>query len=43
MLGHLADWIGIDDVYRLCGFLPAMGLLAWFLPKSRRRAAHAAP
>lgn len=36
ILGQLADRIGIDAVYHLCSFLPAMGLLAWFLPKSRQ-------
>lgn len=33
MLGQLADRIGIDAVYTICSFLPAIGLLAWFLPK----------
>ncbi|HEV2554277.1 MAG TPA: MFS transporter [Bosea sp. (in: a-proteobacteria)] len=33
MLGELADRIGIDTVYHLCAFLPAIGLLAWFLPR----------
>ena len=33
MLGELADWVGIETVYRICAFLPAIGLLAWFLPK----------
>jgi len=32
-LGHLADLYGIVDVYRLCSVLPAIGLLAAFLPK----------
>ncbi len=36
ILGQLADRLGIDTVYHLCSFLPAMGLLAWFLPKSRQ-------
>jgi FSR family fosmidomycin resistance protein-like MFS transporter len=31
-LGRLADLIGIEAVYRLCAFLPAIGLLAAFLP-----------
>ena len=31
-LGRLADAIGIEAVYRLCAFLPAIGLLAAFLP-----------
>jgi FSR family fosmidomycin resistance protein-like MFS transporter len=28
-----AGRIGIDAVYTICSFLPAIGLLAWFLPK----------
>ena len=32
ILGEFADRIGIDAVYRICSFLPAIGLLAWFLP-----------
>jgi FSR family fosmidomycin resistance protein-like MFS transporter len=31
-LGALADAIGIEAVYRLCAFLPAIGLLTAFLP-----------
>ena len=33
VLGELADWTGIDTVYRLCSFLPLFGLLTAFLPK----------
>ncbi len=33
ILGQLADSIGIEAVYRICAFLPAIGLLAWFLPR----------
>ncbi len=33
LLGELTDRIGIDAVYQVCSFLPAIGLLAWFLPK----------
>ena len=33
ILGVLADKTGIETVYRLCAFLPAIGLLAAFLPK----------
>jgi FSR family fosmidomycin resistance protein-like MFS transporter len=36
LLGVAADRIGIDAVFRLCAFLPAIGLLAWFLPKADR-------
>ena len=32
LLGQLADHIGIEAVYGLCAYLPAIGLLAWFLP-----------
>ncbi len=33
VLGKLADHTGIAFVYQLCAFLPALGLLAVFLPK----------
>ncbi len=36
VLGVLADSWGIDAVYRLCAFLPLMGLLAAFLPNLDR-------
>ena len=32
VLGHLADRTSIDYVYRLCSYLPAIGILAYFLP-----------
>jgi FSR family fosmidomycin resistance protein-like MFS transporter len=32
LLGRLADHSGIEFVYRVCSFLPALGLLAAFLP-----------
>ena len=32
-LGKLADAMGIAFVYQLCGFLPAIGILALWLPK----------
>src|ERR671933_73320 len=32
VLGELADRIGIDAVYRLCAYLPVIGVLAAFLP-----------
>jgi FSR family fosmidomycin resistance protein-like MFS transporter len=38
VLGQLADRIGIEAVYRLCAFLPAIGLLAAFLPDLDRAA-----
>ncbi|HEY5409203.1 MAG TPA: MFS transporter [Caulobacteraceae bacterium] len=33
VIGVVADMKGIDFVYRLCSFLPALGLLAVFLPR----------
>lgn len=35
-LGQLADQRGIDFVYHLCAFLPAIGILAYFLPEVER-------
>jgi len=32
MLGEVADLKGIDFVYRFCSVMPALGLLAYFLP-----------
>lgn len=31
-LGILGDWWGIVAVYQICAFLPALGLVAFFLP-----------
>lgn len=36
-LGALADSIGIVAVFKLCAWLPALGLLTFLLPKSGRR------
>jgi FSR family fosmidomycin resistance protein-like MFS transporter len=36
-LGGMTDSIGIESVYRLCSFLPAFGLLTWFLPRLETR------
>jgi FSR family fosmidomycin resistance protein-like MFS transporter len=38
-LGALADRTSIEFVYRLCAFLPMIGLLAVFLPDGERRRA----
>jgi MFS transporter, FSR family, fosmidomycin resistance protein len=35
VLGQLADHIGIEAVYQICAWLPAIGLLAWFLPRRK--------
>jgi FSR family fosmidomycin resistance protein-like MFS transporter len=32
VLGQVADHWGIAEVYKLCSFLPLIGLLAVFLP-----------
>ena len=36
VLGELADWTSIEFVYRVCSFLPMIGLLAVFLPRVER-------
>ena len=38
VLGRLADVTSIGFVYRVCAFLPAIGLLAVFLPKMPKSA-----
>jgi MFS transporter, FSR family, fosmidomycin resistance protein len=35
ILGEIADRTSLQTVYTACAFLPAMGLLAWFLPQAR--------
>ena len=34
----LADWTSIEFVYKVCSFLPAIGLIPYFLPTMRRTA-----
>lgn len=34
ILGEVADRTSLHAVYQMCAFLPAMGLLAWFLPRA---------
>ena len=34
-LGTLADWTGIQFVFQFCSYLPALGILAVFLPNLR--------
>ena len=36
MLGLLADWTSIEFVYKICSFLPLIGLLTIFLPTRPR-------
>jgi MFS transporter, FSR family, fosmidomycin resistance protein len=37
VLGELADWTSIELVYRVCSFLPMIGLLTIFLPNVEDR------
>ncbi len=37
MLGHIADLTSIEFVYRVCSFLPLIGLLTFFLPDIERK------
>jgi FSR family fosmidomycin resistance protein-like MFS transporter len=32
VLGHLADLTSIGFVFEVCGYLPLLGLVTWFLP-----------
>jgi len=41
VLGQLADVMGIEAVYRICAFLPLIGLLAAFLPDVHKRSSGA--
>jgi FSR family fosmidomycin resistance protein-like MFS transporter len=43
LLGQVADRWGIELVYRVCSFLPAIGLLTAFLPDIERRAPACGP
>jgi len=38
LLGELADRTSIATVFQVCAFLPAIGLLTWFLPDIRSQA-----
>jgi FSR family fosmidomycin resistance protein-like MFS transporter len=37
LLGQLADARGIEYVYKVCAYLPAIGLLTVFLPNLRKQ------
>jgi MFS transporter, FSR family, fosmidomycin resistance protein len=43
LLGALADHTSIDFVYKVCSFLPALGLLTGFLPDTRMRDSESGP
>jgi FSR family fosmidomycin resistance protein-like MFS transporter len=36
VLGKLADWTSIIFVYKICAYLPALGMLAIFLPSMKK-------
>lgn len=38
LLGRVADGMGIDFVYQICAYLPAIGLLSVFLPNLKKMA-----
>jgi FSR family fosmidomycin resistance protein-like MFS transporter len=38
LLGMLADHSGIEFVYQVCAYLPAIGIIAVFLPDLGRQA-----
>jgi FSR family fosmidomycin resistance protein-like MFS transporter len=38
LLGRIADGSGIDFVYQVCAYLPAIGLLSVFLPNLKKTA-----
>ncbi|MGE4347478.1 MAG: MFS transporter [Flavobacteriaceae bacterium] len=37
ILGHIADQTGIEYVYKICSFLPLIGLIAYFLPNLKKK------
>jgi MFS transporter, FSR family, fosmidomycin resistance protein len=39
LLGELADAAGIEQVYRVCSFLPALGVLGLLLPHLKKQPA----
>jgi FSR family fosmidomycin resistance protein-like MFS transporter len=43
LLGELADRTSIEFVYRICSFLPALGILTVFLPETSHHARRQTP
>lgn len=37
ILGYIADLNGIEYVYRICAFLPLIGIIAFFLPNLKKK------
>jgi len=42
-MGRIADATNVSFVFQLCSFLPAIGLVTWFLPNLERERARARP
>lgn len=40
LLGEFTDQLGLETIYRICSVLPAIGLLAWFLPRLKETPHH---
>lgn len=36
VLGQMADRYGIEAVYNVCGYMPLLGLVTWFLPDLKK-------
>ncbi|MDR1169264.1 MAG: MFS transporter [Prevotellaceae bacterium] len=36
ILGKMADLHGIETVYRLCAYMPLLGIITWFLPNLKK-------
>ncbi len=37
VLGNMADRYGIEAVYNVCGYMPRIGLVTWFLPDLKKK------
>lgn len=37
VLGNMADRFGIEAVYNVCGYMPLIGLVTWFLPDLKKK------
>ena len=37
LLGYTADHIGIEAVYKICAYLPLIGIIALFLPNLKKK------
>lgn len=37
VLGNMADRYGIEAVYNVCGYMPLIGLVMWFLPGLKKK------